>query len=126
MTPLPPQRWQDIFPGRTATSIVLHWGRSADQIRAALWGEATTGPWTIADLALVNLADMAAKLLAEAAAEEAARSADQARHAYKGHDGKITWAADWAKLPDLEQAGVIGHKFYPNCYGHTEWIYLGT
>lgn len=44
-----------------------------------------------------------------------------------GHDGKITWAADWAKLPDLEQAGVIGHKFYgPDCYGHTDWIYLGT
>lgn len=85
MTPAP-QKWQDIFPRRTATSIVLHWGRSADQIRGALWGTALAGPWTIADLALVNLADMAVKLLTEANAEEAARQADQARHAYKGWD----------------------------------------
>jgi len=44
------------------------------------------------------------------------------------YDGRISWADDWAKLEDLERAGVCGHTFqngHGNPYGqNVTWFYL--
>lgn len=37
------------------------------------------------------------------------------------HDGRISWASNWATIPDLHAAGIIRYQHLgPNTYGHTD------